>query len=54
MPDNYKISHVIFDMDGLLLDTESLYEIAIGNVTKQFGRDYAFEVKCKLIDVCQS
>ncbi|OTF74688.1 hypothetical protein BLA29_002172 [Euroglyphus maynei] len=39
------ITHVIFDMDGLILDTETFYEKAIDSVTKRYGRDYPFEVK---------
>lgn len=41
------ITHVIFDMDGLILDTETLYEKAINSVTKRYGHEYPFEVKMK-------
>ncbi|KAH9418563.1 Pseudouridine-5'-phosphatase [Dermatophagoides pteronyssinus] len=43
------ITHVIFDMDGLILDTETMYEKAINSVTQRYGRDYPFEVKMKIM-----
>ncbi|KAH9392962.1 Pseudouridine-5'-phosphatase [Tyrophagus putrescentiae] len=44
-----KITHVIFDMDGLLLDTETQYEKAIGNVVGAYGHEYPFELKRKIM-----
>ena len=44
-----KVTHVIFDMDGLLLDTETRYEKAIGVVTRRYGHEYTFDLKRKLI-----
>ena len=54
MPSENKITHVIFDMDGLLLDTETRYEMAIGNVTRKFGKEYTFELKRTPLSVSQS
>jgi pseudouridine-5'-monophosphatase len=36
---------VLFDLDGVLLDTEPLYTQATQAVTSQYGRDYDFALK---------
>ncbi|KAH9404730.1 Pseudouridine-5'-phosphatase [Tyrophagus putrescentiae] len=43
-----KITHVIFDMDGLLLDTETRYEKAIDIVTRRYGHPFTFDLKRKI------
>ncbi len=35
-----KITHIIYDMDGLLLDTEPFYTIAAKEVTARFGKEF--------------
>lgn len=38
---------VLFDLDGVLLDTEPLYTIAISELTREFGKEYTWELKGK-------
>ncbi|KAK3913238.1 putative pseudouridine-5'-phosphatase [Frankliniella fusca] len=39
-----KVTHVLFDMDGLLLDTEKLYRCAISEALQTYGKEYTPEV----------
>lgn len=43
------VTHVLFDMDGLILNTEDLYTIAFANVTTRYGKEYTFELKLQLM-----
>ena len=40
------ITHVIYDMDGLLLDTESLHERVNSEVANRYGK--TFDLKAKM------
>ena len=37
------VSHVIFDMDGLLLNTEALYDKAANEVARKFAGEVSFQ-----------
>ncbi|CAH1186435.1 unnamed protein product [Phyllotreta striolata] len=44
-----KVTHVIFDMDGVILDTETLYTKATQNILTEFGKTYSWAVKAQLM-----
>ena len=44
-----KISAVIYDMDGLLLDTERLYSQAANSVINPYGKSITNELKSRMI-----
>ncbi|KXZ42821.1 hypothetical protein GPECTOR_116g353 [Gonium pectorale] len=44
-----KVTAVLFDMDGLLLDTENAYTVAQQRVLDRFGRTFTWELKAKMM-----
>jgi pseudouridine 5'-phosphatase len=46
---NKKITHVLFDMDGVLLDTEPLYTLAYNNIVRPYGKTYGWDVKVNMV-----
>ena len=49
MPWSKAITHVIYDMDGLLLNTEGFYTQATQQIVKQYGRTYDWTLKSQLL-----
>ena len=50
MSDFTHVTHCIFDMDGLLINTEDLYTIATERVMARYTENkYTFEIKTKLM-----
>lgn len=42
-----KITHVIFDVDGLILDTEKLYTRILENMLEKYDKKFTWELKLK-------
>ena len=45
----HQITHVVFDMDGTLLDTEELYTQSYQKVLDEYGHTYTFDFKTTLM-----
>jgi len=44
-----KVTHCIFDMDGLLLNTEHLYTKAYNRVTNRYGKEFTWDHKAQIM-----
>eukprot|EP00244_Chara_vulgaris_P014187 TRINITY_DN8719_c0_g1_i1.p1 TRINITY_DN8719_c0_g1~~TRINITY_DN8719_c0_g1_i1.p1 ORF type:complete len:238 (-),score=62.25 TRINITY_DN8719_c0_g1_i1:169-882(-) len=44
-----KITHILFDMDGLLLDTEGFYTKAQSQVLAKYGKKFDWSLKAKMM-----
>ncbi|OAD62290.1 Pseudouridine-5'-monophosphatase [Eufriesea mexicana] len=43
------VTHCLFDMDGLLLNTELLYSKAFNRITNRYGKEFTWEHKTKIM-----
>lgn len=44
-----KVTHVIFDVDGLLLDTETIYEKVVTDILKEFNKPYPRDIRTQVL-----
>lgn len=44
-----KVTHVIFDMDGLLIESESVYDKIINDIGQMYGKTYTLDMKLKIL-----
>jgi pseudouridine 5'-phosphatase len=49
MPFADSVTHVIFDLDGVLLDTERLYTQATQQVVAEFGKTFDWSLKARMM-----
>ncbi|XP_058824760.1 probable pseudouridine-5'-phosphatase [Topomyia yanbarensis] len=50
MANNFrKVTHCIFDMDGLLLDTEKIYEKMMGDLIESYNSTYPWATRLKVL-----
>ncbi|XP_031635711.1 probable pseudouridine-5'-phosphatase [Contarinia nasturtii] len=43
------VTHCVFDMDGLLFNTEPIYEDSVREICRSFGKEYPFDVRMKVM-----
>ena len=43
------VKAVLFDMDGLLLDTENIYTLGTQSILNQYDKTYSWDFKAKLM-----
>ncbi|XP_044750800.1 probable pseudouridine-5'-phosphatase [Coccinella septempunctata] len=44
-----KVTHVIFDMDGLLIESESIYNKILSEIAASFGKVYDLQLKLRIL-----
>jgi hypothetical protein len=47
--DRMSITHCIFDLDGLLLDTESIYTECLQELCAPYGKNFSTETKVQMM-----
>ncbi|KAI3630974.1 hypothetical protein MIR68_011004 [Amoeboaphelidium protococcarum] len=53
MTGDLQIKYCIFDMDGLLLNTEHIYSLVTTEILSRYGRQYSWTLKSKLMGLRQ-
>ncbi|CAH1119193.1 unnamed protein product [Phaedon cochleariae] len=43
------VTHVIFDMDGLLIESESIYDKIINDIVVKYGKEYTEDCRIKVL-----
>lgn len=43
------VTHVVFDVDGLLVDSERYYSLTLVETCKQFGADFTNDIKVAMM-----
>eukprot|EP00002_Diphylleia_rotans_P008091 TRINITY_DN1779_c0_g2_i1.p1 TRINITY_DN1779_c0_g2~~TRINITY_DN1779_c0_g2_i1.p1 ORF type:complete len:176 (-),score=37.55 TRINITY_DN1779_c0_g2_i1:520-1047(-) len=49
MAEKKRITHVIFDLDGTLLDTESIYTQVTSEIVSRYGKTYDWALKSRMM-----
>lgn len=52
MPKTSVTSAIVFDLDGILLDTEPAYTDATAQVLREYGKSYGWELKARMMGRC--
>lgn len=45
----HPVTHVIFDCDGLLVDSEKYYSEALTEVAAKYGKQFTFQIKLEMM-----
>lgn len=46
---DHAVTHVIFDLDGTLVDTEPIYEAGCSSIIKSFGKEYLPSIRLQVM-----
>ncbi|XP_018566648.2 probable pseudouridine-5'-phosphatase [Anoplophora glabripennis] len=44
-----KVTHVMFDMDGLLIESESVYDKIMNDIAAVYGKEYTTDIRVKVL-----
>lgn len=47
------VTHVIFDLDGLLVDSEKYFRKSVGKLLAQFNVDYNYQLQERVLGILQ-